>query len=233
MIKEFKEDRRRFGTLKACQSLLMWGLHSRLGLDFYLVTLRPLGEESYDLYKPRSDYEIKVIEPETLIEASHDPELDLDEDFVRRAIANQDVITGAFDGKKLVAYTCATSVSAPHDEWFSVQIPKDFRYGYKAFTHPDHRGKRLVYSVAHLRERTQIFLERGSKYHMSFVAMWNLPSLQAVWRTGVNQPIGWVLNFHWRKRPVSLRTPAVRKTGFRFVPATQLGGPAETDNLSG
>ena len=217
MLKSFREDASRFGTLKAVQSLFWWSLHSRLRVDVYKIFLRPIEYSPNIDIEAQSNYEIKLLDPQTLRDACKDPQLDISTELAETAIAHGDVVVGAFKNDRLVTYTFATSVSAPHDDYFSVQVPPKMRYGYKGYTLPEHRGQHLIHLVSHLPERNKVFIQRGCTHHLSFIGAWNLSSLQSSKRTTTNKRIGFAINAYWGNRPISLLTPRVKQSGFRFL----------------
>ena len=226
MLDNLREDARRHGTFKALQSLFWWTLHSRLKVDVFKISLRPIDNGLQSDPSSHPGYEVKVVDPETLREACRDPEMDISTELAEAAIANGDVITGAFKNGRLVSYVFATNLSAPHDDYFSVRVPPKMRYGYKGYTLPEHRGRHLMYSMSHLRARNDIFIQRGCKQHMAFIGAWNLSSLRSNRRTSTNRLIGYAVNAYWGKRPVSFLTPRVKRTGFRFLAQNRIRNPA-------
>lgn len=225
MLDNLREDARRHGTFKALQSLFWWILHSRLKVDVFKISLRPIDNGLQSDPSSHPGYEVKVVDPETLREACRDPEMDISTELAEAAIANGDVITGAFKNGRLVSYVFATNLSAPHDDYFSVRVPPKMRYGYKGYTLPEHRGRHLMYSISHLRARNDIFIQRGCKQHMAFIGAWNLSSLRSNRRTSTNRLIGYAVNAYWGKRPVSFLTPRVKRTGFRFLAQNRIRNP--------
>ncbi|MAJ60375.1 MAG: hypothetical protein CBC48_10380, partial [bacterium TMED88] len=216
---------RRHGNFKALQCLFWWILHSRLKVDVFKISLRPIDNGLQSDPSSHPGYEVKVVDPETLREACRDPEMDISTELAEAAIANGDVITGAFKNGRLVSYVFATNLSAPHDDYFSVRVPPKMRYGYKGYTLPEHRGRHLMYSMSHLRARNDIFIQRGCKQHMAFIGAWNLSSLRSNRRTSTNRLIGYAVNAYWGKRPVSFLTPRVKRTGFRFLAQNRIRNP--------
>jgi len=68
---------------------------------------------------------------------------DLTEAFINTAFANNDESHVTFYQGELVAFSFNSRVAAPVTEQLEVIVPDGFRYGYKSWTHTDHRRNNL------------------------------------------------------------------------------------------
>lgn len=75
---------------------------------------------------------------------SADPEYDLSSRFLERLQARPDLCIGAFVDARPVCYAFVSSSATQIDEHLLFHFPERWLYIYKAFTHPEFRGKRLL-----------------------------------------------------------------------------------------
>lgn len=160
-----------------------------------------------------SEFTFRQIQPAELLKASEDPELDLSRSFVRAAIDRGDLAFGAFAGNELAGYVWRALGSAPHIEGLWVKVDKPYNYTYKAFVHPNYRGRRIS-PVLHLFSDVAM-IGHNYKYRVGFVAVNNFSSLQACKHMGC-ETIGYAGYLHWFGRYFPFRTRAAGKIGFEF-----------------
>lgn len=144
-------------------------------------------------------------------------ETGLTREFLEAAFARGDRCTANFFGERLVGFSFNCYTRARVNDQIDVIIPEGFRYGYKAWTHPEHRRARLSKMRGYVRRRTLPFdIDCRS---ISYVATHNYPSLLHGYRhprvRGLAMGLcGWVTVFG-RKIPFNSRR--AKWVGFEFV----------------
>ncbi len=132
---------------------------------------------------------------------------DLDQQFVDEAFARGDECTVAFHGDELVSFGFVSRTWARVTPQLRIDVPAGFRYGYKSWTHPDHRRQSLASARYRLeRMRSGFFEERSLGYvetsnYASLLHGYRHPSDRTLW-FGY---IGWITVFG-RQIPFSTRT---------------------------
>jgi hypothetical protein len=217
-IDNLRADAERWGWTRSLLVRLMSRLQRHAGLHVYRVGVRPLVRQRPEPNLPRG-ITLRVAQPEDLLGAAADPELEMPADFVRAALHRGDMAFGAFEGDRLVGYSWRTFSAAPDVDGLWIRVDRPYFCGYRAFTRPSHRGRRIhaaiaLFSDGHL-------LERGYAAEVGFVAITNLASL-AVARFLGRQRIGYAGYLKLFGRCIRFRTPAVRKIGAElFAPHGQ------------
>jgi hypothetical protein len=163
---------------------------------------------------PPSGFTARFVEEDELIEYCGNPAFHLSIPFVRSAFARGDVCTAMFHCDKLVAYMWRSTSLAPHTESVKVQTHKPYRYGYKALTLPEYRGRHLPEFLAPV--SSQYYIERGYPYSIGFVETHNLASRKSELRRGSHE-VGYAGYVTLFRRVFTYRTKGVRDTGFQFV----------------
>ncbi len=103
--------------------------------------------------EPRAEpgYSFRKVTAAELIEAAADPALELSRERIKDAAARGDLLFGVFHRNRVIAYRWY-SLSGSTPCWEGMEIGYEHpqrAYGYRTFTHPAHRGKRLhAYSLA-------------------------------------------------------------------------------------
>ncbi|MEM9621522.1 MAG: hypothetical protein AAF993_07740 [Pseudomonadota bacterium] len=141
---------------------------------------------------------------------------ELSQEFLDAALANQDEAhLTVFEGE-LVGFSFNTRVSAPVTDQLEVVVPEGFRYGYKSWTHKDHRQKNLSRMGAWLKQNFagRPFDERGIFY----IETHNYASLLHGYRRPSNRSLkmglaGWVTVFG---RQIPFASRRARWIGFHF-----------------
>ena len=167
-----------------------------------------------DLRAPPEGFEARFVDKRELLESCEDPALGLSAQFVESAFARGDVCTGMFHNGRLVAYMWRSTSLAPHTNSIYVETRKPFRYGYKAFTLKEYRGRHIPEYLAPV--SSQYYIERGYPYSIGFVETHNFPSRRSELRRG-SYATGYAGYISFFKRRITFRTKGVCKTGFRFV----------------
>lgn len=137
--------------------------------------------------------------------------------FVEKALARGDKCLAAFMDGKMVSFVWRAYGSAPHTNGIWVRFGSAYRYGYKAYTLPEFRGRHILdpkYS-------DQYDLEHGIHQSVGFIATHNFSSLERERRiadfamTGV---AGYLSVFG---KTLFFRSPSVKKIGFEFYIPTE------------
>jgi hypothetical protein len=186
------------------------------GVKALLIYQRPLivrQEIPAQILEQYSFREISTLEQATF---ARDLSLRLAKDFVDKANKRGDVCIGAFFGNQLVAYRWyAISGLAPYEEniWIRNTDPRQ-AYGYKMFTVPRHRGRRLqLYTMIYGDAR---MLERGFTYAMNYVAAHNFSSRRGLSRIREKKLVGIVGCVRLLGHDFIVRTPSLKQYGFQF-----------------
>jgi hypothetical protein len=209
-------DARRWGWIRSLCARIMSMVKRYAGLHIYRVGVRQLVGQGPKIALPRGT-RLRVARCEELLKAALDPALDMSPDFVRRALARGDIAFGAFEGHRLIAYSWRTFTAAPHFDGLWATVDRPYFLGYKAYTRPSHRGRRIHVAVALFSD--SYLLERGYTAEVGFVDIINYSSLAVASFLG-RQKIGYVGHLRWFGKCIPFRTPAVRRIGARlFQPA--------------
>lgn len=195
------------------RALLLAPVSARLsrhfGLQIYRIRTRKLDARLPDYDSAR--FSLRQLNGEDLHHATADPELGISAEFAIAALQRGDVCFGAYCEGRLAAYNWRTGTAAPDkdDVWVRVHCP--YRYGYKAFTHPNYRRQRLNAVLSHFSD--SYYLQRGYLYEIAYVHSANRPALLTGVAKGMT-PIGYVVFVRVFGRLLSWRSSAVRRAGF-------------------
>jgi hypothetical protein len=204
-----REDVRRWGWKRSLFLRIVSRLRTRLGLHLYRVGLRPLVREE----QPLAGIAVRIAQPDELLKAASDPQLDMCPEFVRGALARGDFAIGAFEGDRLVGYAWRTFTAAPDDDGLWVRVDRPCHYLYKGFTLPSHRGRHIQVAIPLFSDR--FFLERGYTSEVGIVDIANFASLSNGKRLG-RRKVGYAGYVKWLGHCIPFRTPAVKRIGFEF-----------------
>jgi hypothetical protein len=128
-------------------------------------------------------YQAGFLDPETIWRYTRRADYDLDEAFVRRALAARDECFAIREGDNLAAYGWySRSPEYFVSETLRLHFDPRWAYMYRGFTHPDYRGQRLhavgmTMALASLKARGALGL-------VSTVESWNDASLKSCARMG-------------------------------------------------
>jgi GNAT superfamily N-acetyltransferase len=134
-------------------------------------------------------------------------------DFVEPALARGDICLAAFDGEALIAYVWRSFSAAPHADGLWVQVDMPYWYTYKAYTHPDYRGRRLSGLLTLFGDA--VCRDRGYRRGVGFIETHNYPSIRANERLG-SLTVGYAGYLKFGGRAYPFRTPGVKPHTFRF-----------------
>lgn len=214
-VSDIKAHIRRWGWVRTIYHVIMRGAADYLGVHVCVVRTRAMSANP-QLPCTLRNIEYRIIEAHELIEASNDPDNELDRDFVSGAIDRGDLAFGAFDGDGLIAYIWRTVTSAPHANNLWVRVDQPYCYSYKSYTRPGYRGYRLVPSLMLFADAEMLKL--GYTHRAGFIAITNFASLE-VGKHMTSKVIGYGVFAEYFGRCFSFRSKAVAKIGFElFVP---------------
>ena len=157
-----------------------------------------------------------------------DPAYDLDEAFLRDALARRDRCYVMFDGGRPASYGWYSTAPTAIDDDFVVHFDPTYTYMYKGFTLPEYRGRRL-HGVG-MCQALRALADEGQRGLVSFVASNNFASLKSTARVGY-RIFGDVYMLRAGSRRVSLATPGC--TAYRFRAEARPGADELTPSLLG
>jgi hypothetical protein len=208
-LTSLRRDAAHVGLIWALVARAMTRLQLWLGIHVFRVNLRPLPERPVESAPPEG-IRLCVMRLEELLEASADPELGLEPDFIRAAGTRGDLICGAYEGDRLIGLSWRTSTAAPMFEGLWVGVRARCHYAYKSFVRPSHRGRRIHIAIIRFADRYS--LEKGCTSEIGFVNIANVASLGAAKSLG-RRKIGYAGYVTLFGQRLSFRTAAVRKAG--------------------
>jgi hypothetical protein len=216
-LRNLRTRMRDWGWRRASYWELMHVL-SKLGLHLHYINVGADMREIVGEEEPivAAEYHTRVVRLEDLL-----PHLasvpHLSRDFLETVFSRGDVCVANFCRSQLVGYSFSTYVRARVNDQLDVLVPEGFRYGYKAWTHPDHRRQNLSRMRGFVRRRCvpTDHTVRSISYvethnYASLLHSYRFPSLRAI-RMGF---CGWITIFG-RKVPFNSRH--ARWVGFEFV----------------
>jgi len=148
-----------------------------------------------------------------LLSCSRNPELDLDEDFVRSALSKGDVCAARLRDGAVVAYRWIAFTPTHHRQGVYVDFDPRYRYGYKTFTLPEYRGRHVLRLFTP--QVDSYCMKRGRQSAICIVAVDNDPSMRFVLGTGFRR-IGFAGFLRRGALFFPFRTAGVQAEGFRF-----------------
>jgi ribosomal protein S18 acetylase RimI-like enzyme len=181
----------------------------RLGLQFWRVLTRPLGEPAV----PPPGMELRVLSPDDARQRWSDAELGLSAEKADEAFARGDVCVGAFDGAALVGYAWFAYRPAPHVDGLWMEFDPRSIYIYRAFVKPRYRGRGIAPAL--YRFADQRFLAEGRTYAVICVNAHNRASIAAAERSGARAS-GYSAYFSRGRRFIPVRSRGAARCGFRF-----------------
>ncbi len=143
LLNNFRSRRAQWGSKRAIYWQLMHGL-TKLGFRLHYVSVLGdmrdiLGEE-----RPAAppEYDTRPVCAEDMLPyAERVP--DLSREFIVTAFGRGDICVANFHQGELVGFSFSSFSRARVTDQLDALVPDGFRYGYKAWTHPDHRKAKL------------------------------------------------------------------------------------------
>lgn len=211
-ISRFKADLKKWGIWRSIYRRIMGRAKRNLGIHVHIIRITEnLENPVFPCKHPNMTY--RLMSWEDQLKAVDDPMLHLQAEFINKAKVRGDIVFGAYDGEKIVAYTWRSRLLAPHGSDLQVRCGKKYSYSYKTLTHPDYRGLRLMPSILLFSDAEM--LKRGYSHRIGFVEVTNFESLASGKYMG-SKAIGYAGYAKWFGRYFHFRTRDVRKAGFEF-----------------
>lgn len=185
----FAEDRAHWGLRRAWYMLLMRGLEKVLGFNLAVVHSRPLYADLQDA-DIAEGYEIRRLTDADYARLPNYPRLNTTAEFIQNTRASGGFCMGAFAGEELVAYVWRAFLDAPAEDGFRLRMAPHLRYGFKALTLKEHRGRHLQSPISLLSDAACI--ELGCTLGASYVRTHNFASRTSDMRRGC-KPVGWLV----------------------------------------
>ena len=194
-VHQLKQDSQRWGPARSAYILVMRNIAQYAGLHLAWVNRREIFRDP-DVPAVPPSYSVRQLTADdyTSVIKAADVALEMDEEFVTQVLDQGHFCVGAFYNERLVSYTWRAFSQTPVSDRFSLSIEKPNRYGYKALTLPEHRGKQLQNSINLFSDK--LCFDTGYTSAVAFVETHNYASLASDARRG-NKQVGWIL---WRDR---------------------------------
>lgn len=218
LLAPFMRRRADWGLRRALYWQLMHFL-ARCGFRIHKVGV---GSTRFDLFDPEPPevppgYETRPLGKTDLEPYVDKLETNLTQDFLDQAFANGDDCVGSFYGDQLVAFSFDSRTRTTVTDQLDVMIPEGFKYGYKAWTHPDHRRRNLSKMISHVKWKqvARDYGERGIWYIETHNYQSRLHSYihPREWSIGFGY-VGWFTLFG---RQIPFNTRWAKKIGLEFV----------------
>jgi GNAT superfamily N-acetyltransferase len=202
-------DAAHVGMISALLARAIARLQQWLGIHIFRVNLRILPRHLVEAAAPEG-ISLRPLRLEDLLQASADPDLGLEPDFIRTALANGDLVVGAFKGDRVIGFLWRSAIAAPLCEDLWVRIGPRRHYAYKSLVRPSYRGMGIHIGLSRLADKFSV--EKGCTGEIGFVNIANVASLGAAKSLG-RRRIGYAGYVMLFGHSVSFRTPAVRELG--------------------
>jgi len=155
---------------------------------------------------------------------SADPQYDLDEAFLRRAVSRGDRCYAIMYGGALASYGWYSKQAAAVTDELTLHFDETWVYMYKGFSLPAHRGKRLhAVGMAHALD---VHIRTGSKGILSYVESNNFPSLRSCYRMGY-EDIGTIVATRVLGTTYTFATSGCRAYGLHLAPRRPHRAPTD------
>ena len=181
-------------------------------LIFCQVRMRPIQHASEHL-SASAEFTTRIATEDDLAQACSEMSDQLSQDFVDAAFMRGDICCAVFKGPRMVCFQWSSFATAPVAQGLWVEFNKRYRYGYKTFTRPEYRGRRLSGMVNRFDDAQ--CNARGCTHTISYVETHNYASLAFGERLG-NQRVGYAGYVRLFNRTYPFRTTGVKRHGFRF-----------------
>lgn len=205
---EFWADVRRWGWARVFYARLMSSI--RRWIVLCRITVRPLtGSEDDAASSPATH---RFATKSELIElASHLPD-----DYAKAWVLETDPdefnqCWAAFVDGKIVSFVWRAYRQAPAGDEMMIGFERPYRYGLKAYTIPEYRGKHLLVG----RACDPFCRAKGFTHNIGFIETHNFASWRRSSRGG-NEHAGYAGYFKLGKLRIPFRTPLAKKHSFRF-----------------
>lgn len=209
-------DIRRSGAFSGARTAIAWRLRTSVGLHLYGIFTRALSVPTAAPPVEMQGYTHRMFEPadvDLFLAHIDNPRLNLGEAFVRAAFSKGDACSAVFLNGGLISYNWF-AFTPTHDAHgvFADFSPKH-RYGYKAFTLPEFRGRHVIRLFKEYSDGYCV--QRGRVFTIAFIEIGNDSSIRYALATGYRR-IGFAGYLKLGFLFIPFRTAGVRAEGFRF-----------------
>ena len=222
-LRNFATRKRDWGLPRALHWELM-NVLSKFGVFVHYVNvgadLREIVGEDKPVVAPQYDTRVACLR-DLLPHIGGVPKLS--RDFLEIAFSRGDLCVANFVGSQLVGFSFSSFKRARVTDQLDVIVPDGFRYGYKGWTHPDHRRQNLSRMRGYVRRK----MIRGchEQRSISYVATHNYASLLHSYRSPRLRSLrmglcGWFTVFGYQ---VPFNSRHAKWVGFEFVRKEDLG----------
>lgn len=217
--KVIQRDLEHFGVLRTACDVTFRAIN----LCCYFRVLRALKlEQVHPGFGDAMSVNWQFLNAEQLETFAKDPANELSEAFLSAALAKGDQCYAALDGSRLAAYSWYSHEPTEADG-LRLTFRPDYVYMYKAFTHPDYRGRRL-YAAGVNRALTE-YLAQGYRGLIADVEIYNYGSLRSLERLGC-EGFGRTSILKIGKRSLVLTSPGCRAYGYAYRTGEELAALA-------
>ena len=142
---EFKKRKTQWGLKRCLYWELMHFLRIAFGIRVHYLSIGNTIDDIYfaNLPKFADGYQTRTVKPEEFLPYV-DSVSELDPEALQRAIDNGDECTANFCEGALVGFGFSSRARTVVSDQLDLLVPEGFRYGYKGWTHPDHRQSKLA-----------------------------------------------------------------------------------------
>lgn len=207
-----RNDRRQWGLLRSIHISLMRTIAKNLGLRIAWINRRRLSGDPVIPEIP--GYSVRQLTKEDYQAANADPALEMDEEFTSQALSQGHFCVGAFHDERLVSYVWRAFSATPISDRFLLNFEKPNRYGYKALTLPEHRGRQLQNPIALFSD--DLCFRMGFTNAISFIETHNYASIRSDARRG-NKHIGWIAWIDRNRLAFCFTSQGARAIGVNLV----------------
>jgi GNAT superfamily N-acetyltransferase len=183
-----------------------------LGVNFLRVMQYECGDGG-GIPRSERNAECRVLSEDEVLAFAVDPELELDEQWVRGAFARGAVCLGAVDSGRLLGYAWLAFCDTPYARGVWIHLDPDMRYLHKSFVRPGYRGQRIIHALHAFADRPELW--RGRHASVNFVEADNFASLAALQRVG-SRTLGYAAYARIFGAVVAFRSLGVRRAGIRL-----------------
>ena len=221
---------KQWGALCRIRAAIAWRLRAVLGLHLYGIYTRALSEPDAEPPDERLGYSHRIFEPtdvDILLASAGNPRLSLGTEIVRAAFAKGDACSAVFFNGELISYKWIAFTPTHDAHGVYVDFSAKHRYGYKAFTLPEFRGRHVIRLFTAAVDRYCV--RRGRVSKISFIAIENDSSMRFSLGTG-NKRIGFAGYLKLGSLFIPFRTSRVRAEGFKFFMPRDGRAPARSQS---
>lgn len=206
------EVRRRFGLLAGLKSLAYGGGRRILGLHIYHIVAI---ETTSAVPVENGAIEYRFLSPDEVRRLAEDPDNDLGKSFYRRLTGEFDSCFAAISDGKLLNYWwyAANSIEGEHSCGAPVSFPASYAYYYKAYTHPNYRGRGINQTT--ILGALGELAKRGVQHVFGLVEINNWSSLRSYDRAGFHR-VGRLIAQCYGSSKRTWAPREVRAMGIRF-----------------